>query len=52
VTPPKVCRALNCAAWDDRREARVPGTGCGHKIFNSGCLWSEKEREAAMRAKR
>ena len=45
------CRAL-CAAWDERREARIKGTGCGHKIFNTGCLWTTEERQEAQRGKR
>lgn len=46
---PALCRFMNCAAWEERREAKIKGTGCGHRIFNDGCMWTDEERREAQR---
>lgn len=41
--------SVHCAAWDQRREDKLPGTGCGWQLFNkfeSTCLWDDEGKKA------
>ena len=50
MPPPAFCVSCNCAAWEQRREDKMPGSGCGAIICDRerGCInkdWAAKVAE-------
>ena len=53
LPPPAFCVEVRCVAWEQRREDKMQGSGCGALVTgHKGCILTEDQRAAMVAEER